>query len=262
MPRALFEQLESFYDAVPRANTRVEEHGTLVLFVREGDGYPFYARPAHPAKGTPTAADVLAVRERQRELVVPQAFEWVHETTPGLTAAAEEAGLKVLKAPLLVLDDLVEPVPVDAVIRVLDPESPDYPRDLAVVQTVTRLAFSSPGTAVGDVGAQDRDTLLPTTTPFFHPGHRNALAEDPEVGAVAGGTAQRAGDVVEVVGVGTLPSARRRGLGAAITAALARDALDRGARLVFLSAGDEDIAKVYQRVGFRRIGTACVGEAD
>jgi GNAT superfamily N-acetyltransferase len=262
MSRALFEQLESFYDAVPRANSRVEEHGPLVLFVRDGEGYPYYARPALPQTGTPTAADVLAVRERQRELGIPQAFEWVHETTPDLLAAAEEAGLKVLKAPLLVLDALVEPDPVDAVVRVLDPEAPDYPHDLALVQTVARLAFSTPGTAVGEAGARDRETLLPTVTPFFNPVHRNALAEDEAEGAVAAGTAQRAGDVVEIVGVGTLPSARRRGLGAAITAALAEDALDRGASLVFLSAGDDDIAKVYERVGFRRIGTACIAEAD
>jgi predicted GNAT family acetyltransferase len=66
--------------------------------------------------------------------------------------------------------------------------------------------------------------------------------------------------VVEVVGVGTLPIARRRGLGAAVTAALARHAYDNGARIVFLSAGSEEIARVYASVGFRRIGTACIAE--
>ena len=75
------------------------------------------------------------------------------------------------------------------------------------------------------------------------------------------GTAQRAGNVVEIAGVGTLPAARRKGLGAAVTAALARDALDRGAEIVFLSAGSEMIARVYEHVGFHRIGTACIASA-
>jgi predicted GNAT family acetyltransferase len=65
---------------------------------------------------------------------------------------------------------------------------------------------------------------------------------------------------VEIAGVATLPADRRRGLGAAVTATLARHALDTGADLVFLSAGSEQIARVYLRTGFRRIGTACVAE--
>ena len=71
---------------------------------------------------------------------------------------------------------------------------------------------------------------------------------------------QRVGDVAEVVGVATLPSARRRGYASQLTASLARDALQHGADLVFLSAGDDDVARLYSKVGFRRIGTACIGE--
>jgi hypothetical protein len=29
---------------------------------------------------------------------------------------------------------------------------------------------------------------------------------------------------------------------------------------VFLSAGGDDVARVYGRVGFRRVGTACIAE--
>jgi ribosomal protein S18 acetylase RimI-like enzyme len=257
----LFHQLESFYDAVPRSDARAEQHGALTLFVREGDGFPYYARPSVDG-GAPTADDVRLVRERQRELGVAEAFEWVHETTPGLLGVMEEAGFAVLRAPLMVLDGPLVVPEVDAAVRVLDPDAADFLADVAVVQAVAQLAFSAPGTATGDTGPKDRDTLLPTVTPVHVPKFRYALAEDPTDGAVASGMTQRAGDVAEVVGVGTLPSARRRGLGAAITAVLARDALDRGSERVFLSAGGEDIARVYERVGFRRIGTACVAEAD
>ena len=62
--------------------------------------------------------------------------------------------------------------------------------------------------------------------------------------------------MTEIVGVATLPSARRRGLGAAVTAALVDDARRGGADIVFLSAGSDDIARVYGRLGFERVGTA------
>jgi predicted GNAT family acetyltransferase len=67
-------------------------------------------------------------------------------------------------------------------------------------------------------------------------------------------------DVVEVFGVATLPSARRRGYASQLTASLAREAVQNGANLVFLSAGDDDTARLYSKVGFRRIGTACIAE--
>ena len=70
----------------------------------------------------------------------------------------------------------------------------------------------------------------------------------------------RVGDVAEIAGVATLPVARRRGLGAAVTAALARELRAAGTDLIFLSAGSEEIARVYLRVGFRRVGTACIAE--
>ncbi|HWO59995.1 MAG TPA: GNAT family N-acetyltransferase [Umezawaea sp.] len=261
MPQGLFHQLESFYDAVPRIDARAESHGALTLFVRDGEGFPYYARPSVDG-GEPTAVDVRLVRERQRELGVAEAFEWVHETTPGMVAVMEHAGFAVLRAPLMVLDGPLVAQEVDAAVRVLDPDADDFLADVAVVQTVAQLSFSTPGTDRGDTGPQDRDTLLPTVTPVHVAKFRYALAEDAVDGAVAAGMTQTAGAVAEVVGVGTLPSARRRGLGAAITAALARDALDRGAERVFLSAGSEDIARVYERVGFHRIGTACIAEAE
>jgi predicted GNAT family acetyltransferase len=58
--------------------------------------------------------------------------------------------------------------------------------------------------------------------------------------------------------VATLPAVRRQGLGGAVTAALVEDALARGAETVFISAGSEAIARVYARLGFKRVGTACI----
>ncbi len=68
------------------------------------------------------------------------------------------------------------------------------------------------------------------------------------------------GSTAEIVGLGTLPAFRRRGLGGAVTGFLAEDARRRGIETIWLSAGDDEIAGVYASLGFERIGTACAAE--
>ena len=75
---------------------------------------------------------------------------------------------------------------------------------------------------------------------------------------VASSMHQPVGGVTEVVGVATLPAFRRRGLGAAVTALLVEDARARGAETVFLTARNDEIARVYARLGFVRVGTSCI----
>jgi ribosomal protein S18 acetylase RimI-like enzyme len=268
----LFDRLERFYDAVPRDAAHTEEFGALVLFISDGKNSRFYARPRLDATEPPSAADVTAVRRRQRELGLPEAFEWVHETQPGLLAVARSAGLSVLEAPLMVLDPTALP-PADAhpgaPVRILDPAAPTFAADVALRRAVATVGFAAPGTAVGTAGPAARDSALAELPHEVLEEERaralagrriSALVETPGEGAVASGMALRVGDVAEIVGIATLPSARRQGFGAAITAALARRLLDDGTDLVFLSAGSEEIARVYLRIGFRRVGTACIAE--
>jgi GNAT superfamily N-acetyltransferase len=264
------DRIERCYDAIPRASgARVEHIGPFALFVTEGPGWPFYARPQLDARDF-TPASVATVRARQRELGVPEAFEWVDDLAPTLRPAAEEAGLKVLLAPLMLLDPSRLPVPADlspVPVRLLDPDAPDFADLHAVSSAVARLGFGAPTTAVGGAGPVQRDAAISVTDPQqlerFAAATRagtkaQAVAVDPEHGVLATGAYQSAGDVAEIVGVATLPSARRRGLGAAVSSALARHALDVGMDLVFLSAADADVARVYARIGFDRIGTACI----
>ncbi|WP_084757772.1 GNAT family N-acetyltransferase [Micromonospora cremea] len=272
MHKDIFDRLERFYDAVPRDVAGVEEHGGLVLFVRDGAGWPFYARPRLDATEPPSLADITSVRERQRELGLPEAFEWVHETTPELLAVARSAGLSVPEAPLMVLDPAALPDPgtlSDVPVRVLTADSPGFAADVAARRAVAAVSFAAAGTARGDAGPAERDAAvtelelasLDEERTRVADGRRiSALAGTPVEGALASGMAMRVGDVAEIAGVATLPAARRRGLGAALTAAIAKELLAAGTDLVFLSAGSEEIARVYLRVGFRRIGTACIAE--
>ncbi len=79
-------------------------------------------------------------------------------------------------------------------------------------------------------------------------------------GALGGGSHSPRAEVTEVTGVAVLPAARRRGVGANLTAALAADARRRGVETVFCSAASQAVARVYQSIGFRRVGTACIAE--
>lgn len=273
LARDLFQRLERFYDAVPRDGARAEEFGGLVLFVREtSGGYPFYARPRLDAVTAPSLADVSAVRERQRKLGLPEAFEWVHETNPDLLAIVRSAGLAVLEAPLMVLEPAALPdasTLADVPVRLVDPAAPEFAADLAARRAVESVGFGSAGTGRSPLGPAHRDAARVTPAPEVIAAERArveqgsrvvALAEAPGEGALACGTAMRVDDVAEIAGVATLPAARRRGLAAAVTAALSRSLLDAGTELVFLSAGSEEIARVYLRAGFRRAGTACMAE--
>lgn len=289
----VFVRLERFYDAVPRPYARVEEIGGLVLFVREGEGWPYYARPRVGA-ATPSAADITAARRRQRELGVPEAFEWVHETTPDLLAVARSAGLEVLLAPLLVLDPaaLVPDLPVPgATIALLDPSAPTYAADLAASRAVANLAFADPPAAtpleeaavvavdpgqplepallVEPAGPAERDAATTELSEALVEGFRtraaagtyvSAVVTSPTDGILASGILMREGAVAEVAGVATLPAARGRGYASQLTATLARRALADRVSLIFLSAGNDDVARLYTRVGFRRVGTACIAE--
>ena len=69
---------------------------------------------------------------------------------------------------------------------------------------------------------------------------------------LAGAMAYLDGEICEVIHVGTLPSARRRGLGRVATTAVVAEARRRGATEAILQATPEG-EPVYRRMGFRQI---------
>jgi GNAT superfamily N-acetyltransferase len=186
-------RIEQYYATVPLLFADAEVFGSLRLFVRKEPGAPYYGGPSHAQPsaeiaGNVTAADIARVRARQRELGVPEAFEWLAEVAPTLRARLEAVGLPVAERPLMVLD----------------PRHVIPPRPLPDGITIRVLT-----------------------------------ADDPANGAT------------EIGGVGTLPTARRQGLAAAVTAALAGHARDHGVHTVFLAYAQDSVARIYSRLGFR-----------
>jgi ribosomal protein S18 acetylase RimI-like enzyme len=258
--------LERYYDAVPRQSAHAEDFGPLTLFVRDGVGFAFYARPTLGHPGPVTAEDVRRVLARQRDLDVPRSIEWVEQTTPSLEAAALASGMSVHRHPLMVLDrDRPGEPHADARAVVL---TSDHPA-LASAIAVQHLGFDTPGTRPGPTGRME---LAARTAAVISEGTADRLGAaiaagrtvlaavlDGDVPVSAGGH-NPLGDTTEIVGVATLPVERRRGHGAAVTAALVDDARAAGIRTVFLSAGDTDVARIYRRLGFVEVGTAMIAD--
>jgi FR47-like protein len=261
----LLADIDTYCDTAPRATARVEEHGSLTLFVAE-QGWPFYARPGLARDTEPTTGEIHAVLARQLALGVPRELEWIHETAPSLAATARIAGLTVHEYPLLVLGSLVEPPPVDGEVRLMHADDPA----LGIVNAALDVAFGTPGTAAGEAGVAKRDEAvdkpeaagrLAFTMDALRTGRTVRVgAFVGDAGAVGGGSHNPRGAVSEIRGVGTLPAFRRRGLAGAVTHLLSCLALNSGVTTVFCGAESIAVARIYEQVGFRRIGTICLAE--
>jgi GNAT superfamily N-acetyltransferase len=263
----LLDCVERYFAAAPLPDARIETAGALDVPV--GDPvWPYPARPRREA-GPVTVDDVRTALRLQSAAGLPGALEWIPERSPGTTAAARAAGLTVEELPLLVAADPVDLL-LPAGVRLYlvgadDPELPSY-------QQVAVVAFGQPAAVSGRDGppgepAGGVDPLAATRTAVLR--QRIAAGRTVMMVAVENGEPVAVGshqpldvdgtEISEIVGVATLPRFRGRGLGAGITSALAAHARE-SADMVFLAAGDDDVARVYERVGFARLATASVAE--
>jgi predicted GNAT family acetyltransferase len=142
-----------------------------------------------------------------------------------------------------------------------DPELPRY-------QRVAAIAFAHPGGRT-DVREAPTDISEEAETRTAVLRERIATGRTVMMVAVENGEPVAVGshqpvdidgtEVSEIVGVATHPRLRGRGLGAGIASALVAHARET-ADMVFLAAGDDDVARVYERVGFARLATTAVAD--
>jgi ribosomal protein S18 acetylase RimI-like enzyme len=262
----VLERIEVYLDAAPRSATEPEAVGKFTLFRPLGP-WSYYARPRLGLAEQIGSEDVDELRSRQRDLKLPEKIEWVAEITPSLSAAARESGLSVHEYPLLVLksrEGASIDVPKGVEIRLVDADDEEF----ALAHAVAAVGFGAAGTQIGPQGVKERDkcavAMKPPVVEFMRERARRgwsiSYAAFDETGPIAVGTHQPVAGATEIVGVATLPVARRRGIAAALTAALVADALGRGVATVFLGADSDDVARVYERVGFTRIGATGAAE--
>ncbi|MBC9820413.1 GNAT family N-acetyltransferase [Terrabacter sp. MAHUQ-38] len=244
------DRIETYYDCVPRAVAAVEQVGPFTLFLaEERTGWQFYARPRLGGGGTFTEAEVCRVLDRQEQLDVPRAIEWVDEVTPTLLPAVRGAGHEPHHHPLLVM-------PADVVVEA-DPRA----RPLRPAEPHLSLALGSVS-----AGFAGKDDVEPKD-----PGRRSELMDRGALVVVASfdgnrlcgaGSAAPRGAVAELIGIAVPPGHRGRGHGTAITRSLVAACRAQGVDLVFLSAGSDAAADIYRRIGFVDVGTACVLDLD
>jgi predicted N-acetyltransferase YhbS len=258
----LLECIERYFATAPLPDARVQQAGALDVPI--GDpSWPYPARPRAGA-GAVTADDVRAAVALQEAAGLPAALEWIPERAPGAAAAARAAGLTVEELPLLVSVDQVElllPAGVRLyVVGADDPELPHY-------QQVAATAFAHPGgPADVDVPPDTSDEALARTAVLRE---RIAAGRTVMMVAVENGEAVAVGshqpvdidgtEVSEIVGLATSPRLRGRGLGAGMASALVAHASET-ADMVFLAAGDDDVARVYERVGFAWLASTAVAD--
>jgi GNAT superfamily N-acetyltransferase len=255
----LLDCIERYFAAAPLPDARIETAGALDVPIGE-PAWPYPARP-RPGAGPVTADDVRGALALQDAAGVPGALEWIPERSPEIAAAARAAGLAVDELPLLVAADPVEVLlPIGVRLYLVGADDPQ----LARYQLVAATAFAGAGegglpldvSAVAEARtAVLRERIAAGRTVMM------AAVEDGE--PIAVGSHQPVDvdgtEVSEVVGVATLPRLRGRGVGAGVASALVAHARET-ADVVFLAAGDDDVARVYERVGFARLATTGVAE--
>ena len=259
----LLECIERYFAAAPLPDARIDAVGALDVPI--GDpAWPYPARP-RVGDGPVTVDDVRAAVARQEEAGLPAALEWVPECSPETAAAARTVGLTVEELPLLVAVDPVELLlPAGVRLYVVGADDPQLPR----YQLVAATAFANPG-GQADVSEIPLDTSAEARARTEVLRERIGSGRAVMMVAVGNGRPVAVGshqpvdidgtEVSEVVGVATLPRLRGRGLGAGLASALVAHATET-AEMVFLAAGDDDVARVYERVGFARLATSAVAD--
>ncbi|WNV77731.1 GNAT family N-acetyltransferase [Geodermatophilus sp. DSM 44513] len=265
LPPGLLHRVERYFAAAPLPDVRVETAGGLDVPV----GSPTWPYPARPRPGERvTADDVRAAAALQEAAGLPVAVEWVCEDSPTAEAAVRAAGLVVDSAPLLVAADPVELLlPSGVRLYLVGADDPQLPR----YEQLASIAFAHPGPyqEAGDTAVVPAVGTTPGSLRTAVLRERIATGRTVMMVAVEGGAPVAVGthhpvdvegvEVTEIAGVATLPRLRGRGLGAGLASALTAHARET-AELVFLVAGDDDVARVYERTGFARLAT--VGLAD
>jgi ribosomal protein S18 acetylase RimI-like enzyme len=261
--RAQLARIEHYFDQLPRTEADVEAVGPLNLVISRT---PFHY-PARPAVDGARHISVRHLRRLERSCRdhhLPIELEWIAELHPQVESVVAGSGWTVTSHPLLVVTrDHLVPRLRSQQVRIVDPGEPA----LLACRAVVEVAFSASASA----GTCERDRYLDAIDDDLAAYvHRRAREGSTVTGAVvaqddgvlAGGSYHRVGTMAEVVGVGTLPAYRRQGLGLDVVSLLCDHAFARGTQEVLLTARNQSVARLYDKVGFVRVGTILVAQRE
>jgi GNAT superfamily N-acetyltransferase len=206
--------------------------GAFTLYVHPHVDHP-YLNYAIPDDAGDPGELIAAARARG---LVPR-LEFVAEACPGVEDALAAAGFAYERR---------VPVMACTPAELHDPGGVSLTRvqpgceHVAAMLEVSHAAFGDEPPSAADVARWDGQAVV-------------ALDGGAVIGAASWTPVLDA--LSEIGGVAVAEAFRRRGVGAALTAAAAREAFAEGADLAILTPGDEATARVYARVGFGAVAT-------
>ncbi|MFJ8912245.1 GNAT family N-acetyltransferase [Amycolatopsis sp. NPDC102389] len=232
--------LQSYIRVTAAKFRETERIGPFLATYTTGNDHMFlnYAIPDNG--GVPSAEDVAKLSEAFRARGLTPRLEFLTEAAPEAEAVLVEGGYTLeRRVPLMICppSQVVEQ-PVPAGITLVMPKTPAELRPMIRAQNVA-FGEPDPGEHVEPSPAQLNGETISVM----------ALTETGE--CVGGGVATAILDgASEVAGIGVIEEYRSRGIAAAMTEYLTREAHARGGRSVFLTPGAGQAERVYGRVGF------------
>ncbi|WP_410662637.1 GNAT family N-acetyltransferase [Amycolatopsis sp. lyj-84] len=232
------------YIRTTAANFRETERiGPFLATFTTGNDHMFlnYAIPDNGGK--PTAQDVAKLTEAFRARGLTPRLEFLTEAAPEAEAVLVEGGYTLeRRIPLMVCPPgrvVGQPVPGGIALK-----TPVTPAELRLMIRAQTVAFGEPDP--GEHAEPSSSQLNGDTISVM------AVTETGE--CVGGGVATAVLDgASEIAGIGVLDGYRQRGIAAALTEHLAREAHARGGESVFLTPGAGQAERVYGRVGFETV---------
>lgn len=205
-----------------------------------------YATPLEPVPPGEVASLVEALRQEFRRRSRTLRFEFLEAMHPELGAALERAGLVLQsRSPLMVCGPGTLRRVAAQGVKVVSLRADDDDTVFAQFLQAARRAF---GTDDQPVTAED---IAEQRASLAGGRYQSATAFlDDQLAGV--GTMTVGSD--ELVGIGTLPGFRRRGVAATVSSFLVARHFDEGAEAVWLSAGDAAATALYEKIGFVHAG--------
>ncbi len=234
--------LQSSLRAALCARADVETIGPFLAAFDADDDSPFrnYAVPDHDAEPTPQQVEDLRLAFRRRARLPRLEFlpAAAPSAEPALLAAgfATEARLPMLACTTSELRPTTPPLGVEVAI-VAEREA------LRQAAAVQNSAYGAPAPSEADVARLRRTVTA---------GGVVAVARDGDDAIGSGLVAAPSEGVAELAAVGVLSAWRRRGVAAALTAALAGAAFDGATETVILMAYESE-QRIYERAGFTSV---------
>ncbi len=240
---AILARIQSSLEEALGAIRELVDSGPFRLYLDRDSDFP-WMNYGFPVSGGVDAASIVGlVRDFQARGRLPR-LEFFEDLWPEVSGLLDASGFECerrIPAMLCTESSFRPRENPELRIEVVSAES-----DLDTYYQVVHEAFEAPDPPDPSVVESVRKGIAQ--------GNMRCAAATLDGKMIAAGAIVGAGEVAELAGIGTLHAYRRQAAASSVSSALMRQHFERG-KLVWLSAGDDTSRAVYERLGFRVVGT-------